>query len=233
MLLRSLGLLLPLIIHYDLLVSNRTHKSKTYKEIKMNTLKVTKWLGFALLGLVMLSIPLALAGLWAARDFQGWSSQVKPVQSEGKQIDVVLPGQKVAQTAPDTGKDPGECCLVGDATKDHKSRRRRHIAVVDPNNGQLSPAGDPTTDHKSRRRRHIAAVDPVIDQLTPAGGITAIDPTNGGYLSPAGGINALDPTNGGHLSPAGWIAGIDPTNGGHISPAGYARTLDPSGWIQR
>jgi hypothetical protein len=103
----------------------------------MNTLKVTKWFGFTLLCLGILSTMLALAGLWAARGFQDSLSQVNSVQEAGEQIDLPLPGREAAQTGLDTGKDADQYYLAGAAKviDPHRIRTISESSAVDPSNG--------------------------------------------------------------------------------------------------
>jgi hypothetical protein len=173
----------------------------------MNTLKVTKWEGFTLFCLVTLSILLALAGLWAARGFQARFSQVNPVQSEGKPMDVIMTGQKLAETAHNTLMGLGKYYLTGGAVALDPSGRRNRFASFA---GDLANGG----------------------RLILTGGIAGIDPTNRGLFIRLGGAKTPDPTGTSRCRFASESSVADPVNGGHFILAGYARKVDNTGRLQ-
>ena len=153
----------------------------------MNMLKVTKWEGFTLFCLVTLSILLALSGLWAARGFQVRFSQVNPIQLEGKQMDMNVTGQKLAEKVHNTFMDLGKYYLTGGAVALDPSGRRNRFASL---------AGDPLRGEF---------------QLT--GGRPALDPSNSGGRIIHGCPVSLagDSLNGGHLILAGYARKVDNT----------------------
>lgn len=221
----------------------------------MNMLKATKWFGFAMLCLVILSIPLALAGLGFIRGAPERHSHEQPVQKDGEQIDLLLSGQKIAQNVFERGAAaseywPSEGTLPQASSVQVEEQRTGRISETKfdrtaeesastsqdldvDSDGVYRMGGiaalDPSNGGTHNPRGGYAVVDPTLrpDQICQLGGIAALDPSNGGTHNPLGGIAAVDPNNG-RLNPLGGIAALDPSNGVVRNPLGGIAAVDPN-----
>ena len=170
----------------------------------MNTLKTTKWFGFILLGLVILTLPLALAGLYIARDVLDSFSQANPAQDDGKQIDQNLSGLKLVQTVPDqvtaASEDlPSEATLPQNSSSRIEEQRAGGVSMAKPDGTPAEPASTGQ------------GLDLHPDGVYRMGGIAALDPSNGGRHYPMGGMLGIDPTLDPYrFCPTGGMAAVDP-----------------------
>lgn len=149
-------------------------------EIKMKALKVTKWFGFSLFCLVILTSALALVGLGAAQRIQDRSSQPDLIQEEGEQIDLLLPGEKAPQTAPSNSNGQDGIYLAGGAKTIDPSGLipTGGIAAIDPNNGpvRITVGVRPTIDP----HRGVGAFVNLADEIyeyAPVGHAVTLDPS--------------------------------------------------------
>ena len=179
----------------------------------MNTLKVTKWFGFSLLCLIILTIPLALAGLYIAQDVLDSFSQANPAQEDGKQIDQNLSGLKMVQTAPDwvaeVSEDlPSEAALPQNNSSRIDDQQAGGVSMAKPDGTLAEPASTGQ------------GLDLHPDGIYRMGGIAALDPSNGGGHYPMGRMLGVDRTSG-----PDWLS---PADGMYETiPAGYAKVVDP------